>query len=101
MAMNYMTNQINAILINKTDNVATAIVELLQGDRAKFRVCDEIVEIPITEKIPQYHKFAVHDIRQMELVRKYGEIIGQALRDIARGSHVHVHNTASPGRLEL
>ena len=96
-----MTNQINAILINKADNVATAIVELLQGDRAKFRVRDEIVEIPITEKIPQYHKFAVRDIRQMELVRKYGEIIGQALRDIAQGSHVHVHNIAGPGRAEL
>ena len=96
-----MTNQINAILIDKADNVATAIVELLQGELAQFRACDEIVEIPITEKIPQYHKFAVRDIRKMELVRKYGEIIGQALCDICRGSHVHVHNIASPGRSEL
>jgi altronate dehydratase small subunit len=96
-----MTNQMNAILINKADNVATAIVELLQGERAQFWACDEIVEILITEKIPQYHKFAVRDIGKMELVRKYGEIIGQALCDILQGSHVHIHNISSPGRSEL
>lgn len=99
--MNYMTNQMNAILINKADNVATAIVELFKGERAQFWTCGEIIEILITEKIPQYHKFAVRDIRKNELVRKYGEIIGKALSDICQGSHVHVHNITSPGRSEL
>ena len=97
-AMNHMTIQMNAILINKEDNVATAIMELSQGAQAKFWAHDEIVEILIKERIPQYHKFAVRDIRKMELVRKYGEVIGQALCDISQGSHVHVHNIESPGR---
>jgi altronate dehydratase small subunit len=90
----------NAILIDKEDNVATAIIEMLEGERAQFRAGDEIVEILITENVPQYHKFAICDIRKMESVRKYGEVIGQALCDIRQGSHVHVHNIASPGRSE-
>jgi hypothetical protein len=48
-----MTNQMNAILINKADNVATAIVELFKGERAQFWTCGEIIEILITEKIPK------------------------------------------------
>jgi altronate dehydratase small subunit len=90
----------NAILISKEDNVATAIIELMEGERAQFWACDEIVEVLIAENIPQYHKFAVRDIRKMESVRKYGEVIGQALCNIRQGSHVHVHNIASPGRSE-
>jgi altronate dehydratase small subunit len=99
-AVNYMTIQVNAILINEADNVATAIVELVQGERAKYWAREQIVEIPIRENIPRYHKFAVRDIRKMELVRKYGEVIGQALCDISQGAHVHVHNIESPGRSE-
>ena len=96
-----MKNSINSILIGETDNVATAIVELVRGDIGRYRVHGEIAGIAITEAIPQYHKFAVCDIKQAEYVRKYGEIIGQASRDIAKGAHVHVHNLASPGRLGL
>lgn len=88
----------NAILINKEDNVATAIIELSEGERAQFGSHDEMIDIPIMETIPQFHKFAIRDIRKMEAVRKYGEVIGQALCDIRQGSHVHVHNIASPGR---
>ena len=95
-----MTIQVNAILINETDNVATAIVELLEGETAKFWARGEMVEVSITEKIPQYHKLAVRDIRRTEFVRKYGEVIGQAVCDIRRGAHVHVHNIESPGRSE-
>jgi altronate dehydratase len=87
-----------AILISKEDNVATAIVELREGEQAQYWAFDKIVEILITENIPQYHKFAIRDIRKREAVCKYGEMIGQALCDIRQGSHVHVHNIESPGR---
>jgi altronate dehydratase small subunit len=95
-----MTDQINAILIHEMDDVATAIAELNRGERAKYRARGGIVEILISETIPQYHKFAVRDIRKAEEVRKYGEVIGKALSDIRRGDHVHVHNIESPGRSE-
>ncbi len=93
-----MTNPVNSILINKTDNVATAIVDLLRGSIGRYAAQDAVVEIVITENIPRYHKFAVCDIRKNEPVRKYGEVIGQAVCDIGKGGHVHVHNIVSPGR---
>jgi len=93
-----MMKPVNSILINEADNVATTIVELQPGDVARYQARGEIVEIEITEPIPRFHKFAVLDIRKNELILKYGEVIGQAVHDIGKGSHVHVHNIASPGR---
>ncbi|SNT00552.1 altronate hydrolase [Streptosporangium subroseum] len=44
------------------------------------------------DDIPAGHKVAVRAIAEGTPVRKYGEAIGIALRDIAPGSHVHSHN---------
>jgi altronate dehydratase len=93
-----MTDPINSILIHDTDDVATAIVELRKGDTGRYLKKGRPVEVAIGERIPQYHKFSVRDIRKLEYVRKYGEIIGQATQVIGAGTHVHVHNLASPGR---
>jgi altronate dehydratase len=93
-----MNDKTNSIMISKADNVATAMVELRRGDVGRYISTDELVEIMITEAIPQYHKFAISDIGENEPVRKYGEVIGLAVRLIDKGSHVHVHNVVSPGR---
>ena len=90
------TGTINAILIHSRDDVATVIAELREGDRAIFFKNEEITQIPVVGTIPQYHKLAVRDIHKEEPIRKYGEIMGQATRDIAQGSHVHDHNVDSP-----
>ncbi len=91
-----MENPVNSILINDADDVATAIVELRQGDSGRYLAQSGIVEIVIAESIPRYHKFAVRVIRKNELVRKYGEVIGLAIHDIGMGAHVHTHNIVSP-----
>jgi altronate dehydratase len=96
-----MTEAVNSILINETDNVATAIAELPKGDIGRYVAQGVIVEVVITERIPQYHKFAVRDIRKTDWVRKYGEVIGRAIQAIPKGAHVHVHNIVSPGRNDL
>jgi altronate hydrolase len=44
------------------------------------------------DDIPAAHKVAVRAVAQGAAVRKYGEIIGIALRDIPAGAHVHTHN---------
>ena len=88
--------KINALLISPVDDVATVIVELTGGDRAVFLKNGELIQIPVVGAIPQYHKLAVRDIHKEEPIRKYGEIMGRATRDIAQGSHVHDHNMASP-----
>jgi altronate dehydratase small subunit len=93
-----MTDPVNSILIDETDDVATAIVDLSRGSVGRYFVQGAIAEIEITENIPRYHKYAVRDIRKTELVRKYGANIGQATQDICRGTHVHIHNITNPGR---
>jgi len=96
-----MANTVNSILINEVDNVATAIVDLHQGDSGRYLAQSGIVEILILESIPRYHKFAVRAIRKDEVVRKYGEAIGQAIHDIGAGAHVHIHNIVGPTRQAL
>ena len=42
--------------------------------------------------VPIGHKVALTDIRKGDTVWKYGQDIGKAVSDIAKGDHVHVHN---------
>ena len=52
--------------------------------------------------IPKFHKMAVAHIKKGEYCYKYGEVIGEALEDLAPGDYVHVHNLASTrGRGDL
>ena len=88
--------KINAILINPMDDVVTVITELTEGDRAVFFKNEEITQVSVVGTIPKYHKLAIRDIAKTEPLRKYGEIIGKATKDISLGSHVQDHNMASP-----
>lgn len=94
-----MDKKINAILIHNNDNVITAIESLHTGSVARYQDDREIVEIVITEEIPKFHKIAVVDIQESKPVYKYGQLIGEAIKTISKGSHVHDHNIASPKRI--
>jgi len=48
-----------------------------------------------TGEIPAGHKIAVRDIAAGDYVIKYGQIIGRATENIARGQWVHSHNLCS------
>ena len=50
--------------------------------------------ITTREPIPSGHKIATRAIVKGEAIRKYGQVIGAATRDIAAGEHVHVQNCA-------
>jgi altronate hydrolase len=63
------------VIINEKDNIGVC----LDGD----------------EKIPAGHKFALREIFEGEYVVKYGEIIGRATQNIAKGDWVHTHNVKS------
>lgn len=89
-----MEQTFNAILIHPGDNVATVTAELHNGDLVCYRKGDEICTLT-TSGVPIYHKVAVTDIPKGQPVRKYGEIMAVATKDIAKGSHVHTHNAAS------
>lgn len=87
-----------SIVIDRKDNVATALESLKRGAEISVEIQDATEKITLLSDIPLGHKFALRDIRKGDFVIKYGEPIGQSLRKIGRGEHVHVHNVASKSR---
>ncbi|MCV6587026.1 MAG: altronate dehydratase family protein [Marinibacterium sp.] len=72
------------VRLSPADNVVIALQALEAGDAP--------LGAPLPDAIPRGHKIAAAPIRAGENVIRYGQIIGQALTDIAPGAHVHVHN---------
>ncbi|KZL88649.1 UxaA family hydrolase [Clostridium magnum] len=87
-----MENNINSLLISENDSVAVVTEELKEGDIARFKVDNEIKTVSIVQNVPIYHKFAIIDIKEGDLVYKYGQVIGKATQDIKKGQHLHTHN---------
>lgn len=94
-----MKTRINAILINEDDNVVTVTTTVDKGNIVAFQEGVEVIELNVIEDIPVFHKVAVADIKKDAPVYKYGQLIGKAISDISKGSHVHDHNIESPGSL--
>ena len=86
---------IDAVMLTETDNVATALRELTQGEEARVGVGERTFLVAVRQGIAFGHKLAVADIRLGDPIRKYGEVIGRATQDIAIGAHAHVHNVES------
>jgi altronate hydrolase len=81
---------LDCLLLHPDDDVAVAVHEIDAGSEidvgeARLRARD---------KVPPGHKVALVDIHAGAPVRKYGQVIGTAGRDIAAGEHVHSHNLA-------
>ena len=77
-----------AILLRGDDNVAVAAQPIPKG----FALELTDVTVEVRDPIDLGHKVSLRAIAQGDPVRKYGQIIGFASRDIAAGTHVHVHN---------
>ena len=80
-----------ALQVDAADNVAVAVQDVPPGGRVAVR---EDLSVTALEEIPTGHKIALCDIPAGEMVIKYGVPIGQARRNIAKGSYVHTHNVA-------
>jgi len=52
----------------------------------------ELYNIKTCNQIPQGHKVSIKKIKKGEKIFKYGQIIGEAIKDIQIGDHVHEHN---------
>jgi altronate dehydratase small subunit len=90
------------LVINKEDNVATAIKDINENEIVSFLIGHELKNIRVKEKILFGHKFALKKINKGGKVIKYGESIGKATENINLGYHVHIHNTESEkGRGDL
>ena len=80
-----------ALRMSPSDNVAVAVRDLDAGDEV---VIGEY-RLVLAQPIAFGHKVALEDIPEGQPVRKYAEVIGIASRQIASGTHVHVHNVVS------
>lgn len=84
-------NMKQVIILDDRDNVATAIKDIEAGAVLQ----SAFGETTTTELIPFGHKVALVDLPNGTEILKYGEQIGLALGDIAKGACVHVHNVDS------
>ncbi len=73
------------IRLHPEDSVVIARATLLPG----APIGDNLIA---RQRVPAGHKVAVRAIGTNEPIRRYGQIIGFASRDIAPGEHVHVQN---------
>src|SRR5438477_6830827 len=77
-----------AMVLKPEDDVAVARAALTAGTMLE----DGPARIEVRQDIGPGHKVARRPRRAGEAVRRYGQVIGFATRDIAVGDHVHSHN---------
>ena len=78
-----------AIIAKAGDSVATAISDLVIGDK--------VVGIAVKEPVPAGHKLAIIHHEPGKPVIKLGQLIGIATQAIVAGGHIHSHNLAFSG----
>jgi (2R)-sulfolactate sulfo-lyase subunit alpha len=80
---------------DKKDTVGVVVIEGLKAGTAMSGVNtanNSTLKLKSKADIPIGHKVALTDIKKGATVWKYGQDIGKAVADIAKGGHVHVHN---------
>ncbi|GAA5344366.1 UxaA family hydrolase [Planifilum fimeticola] len=80
------------VMLNPVDSVAVALSPIPAGAAVEVSCRGRRFTVVLRDAVEFGHKFAVVPIRKGQDVRKYGEVIGAATRDIRVGEHVHVHN---------
>ena len=75
----------NIIKLNAKDNIAVAPMNIPLGSKINS-------DLNAENEIPFGHKISLNNIKKGELIYKYGQIIGIAIDEIKKGSHVHSHN---------
>lgn len=86
-----------ALKVHDADNVATIFAGgITSGTQVEIRDKKGVGETAaVLGDVPYGHKIAVRPIAKGEKIIKYGEEIGVATKEIARGEYVHVHNLDS------
>ncbi|MGJ3265119.1 MAG: UxaA family hydrolase [Salinarimonas sp.] len=80
---------------DRKDTVGVVVVENLEaGTEMLCVVTEDNSSFRLTAKmdVPIGHKVALGDIAEGDTIWKYGQDIGKAVKPIAVGEHVHVHN---------
>lgn len=80
---------------DQKDTVGVVVVEGLKAGTDMLCVVtanDSSFNLIAGTEVTIGHKVALVDIKAGDTVWKYGQDIGKAVADIAKGEHVHVHN---------
>jgi len=75
----------NIIKLNEKDNVGIAPMNIPNKTKLDSNLFAK-------ELIPYGHKISLNKIKKGELIIKYGQVIGEAAKNILPGKHVHSHN---------
>jgi hypothetical protein len=81
--------------VHASDNVATLLDDVENSSVEILGPAARELSIVATEPIKLGHKLALRKIAGGEAIVKYGEVIGEASRDIVPGEWVHLHNCVS------
>lgn len=77
--------------IDDKDNVVTCLIPIRKGDL----ITVDGEQIEVNDNIKRYHKIAIKDLDQGDVVYKYGQIIGTMTQSAKKGDYIHVHNLES------
>lgn len=80
-----------AVLLHPEDDVAIAKAQLAPGT---VLMLSEGIDVRVRQAIPSGHKVALRAVPAGQPIRRYGQIIGVAIRAVEPGEHVHSHNLA-------
>lgn len=83
-----------AMRLNPVDDVAVARSALLPGTVLQYEQDSAPAQATVRQFVASGHKIALRAVTVGQPVRRYGQIIGFATREIAAGEHVHTHNLA-------
>ena len=83
-----------ALVLNKSDNVATLIDGGKSGDACALQ--GEVRgTVTLLGDVPFGHKICIKDTSAGQDILKYGTVIGKSSPAIKSSAHVHVHNVES------
>ncbi len=85
----------HSILVHEQDDdVGVAVADLKKGASAGVVTLEgkAVGTVKLRDNVPLGHKVAMRDLAKDKPVLKYGRPVGKAVKEIARGAHVHVHN---------
>jgi altronate dehydratase small subunit len=85
----------SAFQVHASDNVATLLGEAAAGATLHIVGSAQPTQFTAREKIELGHKVAVVPIPEGAPIIKFGIVIGIAMRAIAAGEWVHLHNCRS------
>lgn len=83
---------VNAVIMDEKDSVVTVTEGILKGEKVEYLSNGRTLVVEAEADIPSNHKIAIKKIKKEDSVKKYGEIIGYASKDIEIGEHVHTQN---------